>query len=149
MPRRRLPLRAYMLVSLAGILAFVLGAGLLVRRALPPEPSGGGRILAMTAVSAVAVGWLLWVAITCFRRMDEFRQAAAKFAWYWGGSVGVGLSTILYAFIGIGGLHWLDPADFHLGRDLFEAYVLGYMTAVLPILAGFLGARIWWRITKR
>ena len=34
------------------------------------------------------------MAALAFRRLDEFQQEAGKFAWYWGGSLGLAVSAI-------------------------------------------------------
>jgi hypothetical protein len=149
MAGRGLAFRSYLVLSVMGALGFMLGGGLVVKYLLPGAPGDPGKILALTAITGVAMAWALWIGASCFRRLDEYHQAAGKFAWYWGGSAGMAASTVVWAFIGKGGLHWLDPADFPLGEDIFNAYTIGYMSALLPILAGFLAVRLWWRLAKR
>ena len=109
---------------------------------------GTARVLIPTGATALGVGWATWMATLSFRRLDEFQQEASKFAWYWGGSMGVAASAVGYVFVGQGGLHWLDPAHFHLGRELFRAFQWGYLIGIAFPLVGFIVARIWWTAAK-
>lgn len=110
---------------------------------------GTARVLIPTTATAVAMAWSVTMATLGFRRLDEFQQAAGRFAWYWGGSLGLAVSAVGYVFIAQGGLHWLDPRRFHLGQDLFRAFQIGYVLAIGSLVAGFLIARLWWQVTKR
>jgi hypothetical protein len=112
----------------------------------PPSPTW---IMILSAATALAIAWALVFATLAFRRMDEFQQTASKFAWYWGGSIGLAASLPLFVFVYLGGLHWLDPARFHLGPDLALAFRLGYGLAVVSVGLGALIALAVWRIAKR
>src|ERR1022692_4883843 len=92
-------------------------------RAGAPTP---GWIIAVTLAAALAMIWACVFATLAFRKLDEFERAASKFAWYWGGSIGFAASLPMFMFIYMGGLHWLDPARFHLGAELAFAFRLGY-----------------------
>src|SRR4051812_3066191 len=94
----------------------------------PATYVGTARVLIPTFTAAVAMALVCWMAALAFRSLDEFHKEASKFAWYWGGSLGIAFSAVAYVFIGQGGMHWLDPAHYPLGRELFRAYVWGYLT---------------------
>jgi len=110
---------------------------------------GTARVLIPTATTAIGIAWTLWMATLAFRHIDEFQREAGKFAWYWGGAIGLALSAVGYVFIGQGGLHWLDPAHYGLGRELFRAFQYGYLLCIGFPMAGFLLARLFWEVSKR
>lgn len=123
----------------------------LVSRALFGGASavGTSRVLIPTLAALAAAAWCYFMAVLAVRRVDEYQMAAGKFAWYWGGSLGIAVSLVAYTFIGMGGLHWLDPARFHLGQDFFSAFRLGYLLGVGVPFAGFVLARLYWALVKR
>ena len=106
------------------------------------------RVVLTTLASILAVTWGSWFARLSFIRFDEFLQEGSKFAWYWGGLLGIAVSAPLYVFIALGGLHWLDPAR-PVGPELFRAFVLGYCVLLFPQGLCFLGVYLWWKRTKR
>lgn len=146
--RRSLSVWMYALAGWLGAIALMVGSIWLfgpMRR----DDLGTARVMIPTLTTAVAVTWAFVMAVFAFRRLDEYQVAAGKFAWYWGGSAGLAVSVIAYGFIGLGGLHWLDPAHFHLGGDLFRAFQVGYVVGMgFPVL-GFLLVRLWWQAAKR
>jgi hypothetical protein len=130
------------------------GAGLILigaRRVfgLSSADYGTARVLIPTVATLIAMAWTFWWAGVAFRRLDEFQQAAGRFAWYWGGATGVAVSVVGYVFIGQGGLHWLDPSRFGMGQELFRAFQIGYVLGVGCPLVGFILARLWWQAAKR
>jgi len=134
--------------------AAVLGAAAIIYVPLFVAPHRRGApdptwIVAFTVATALAMAWTLGFATLAFRRLDEFQRAASKFAWYWGGALGLAVSLPVYSFILLGGLHWLDPTHFHLGAELAFAFRLGYGLAVVSMLLGFLVALGVWRITRQ
>lgn len=114
--------------------------------AASPDPT---RIMVVTIDSAVAMAWILVFTVRMFRSLDEYAQHRARVGWYWGAAIGLAASAPAYAFIGLGGLHWLWPDRFHLGKDLFQAFVMGYMLPVLFQAGGAMVASLWWRWAKR
>jgi hypothetical protein len=122
--------------------------------ALGRPPGDGGapppdRILIFTATATLAMAWAVFFIRRMFLRLDEYQQQASRVGWYWGASLGIAVSAPLYMFIILGGLHWLWPANFHLGRDLARAFQIGFM---LPIVCQVLGAAVvgvWWRASRR
>jgi len=145
--RRTLSVWKFILAAWAGGFAVMLGARLVFGTS--PADVGTGRVMITTLAAAVGVGWTVWMAALAFRRLDEFQQEASKFAWYWGGSIGVAVSAVGYVFMALGGMHWLDPVNFHLGKDLLRAFQTGYLLGVGSPVAGFLVARLWWQAAKR
>jgi hypothetical protein len=121
--------------------------------AMGPAARGGAptpeRILVTTFAAAASVAWVVFFTRRMFVRLDEFQQQGSRVAWYWGGSLGLAASTPLYAFIGLGGLHWLWPATFHLGTDLYRAFVVGYMLPILCQVLGAVAVGAWWRLSRR
>jgi len=117
-----------------------------------PHQRGGPApawIVTFTLAAALAMVWAVVFSALAFRKLDEFQRAASKFAWYWGGSIGFAVSLPVFIFIYLGGLHWLDPAHFHLGADLAFAFRLGYGLAAVSVLLGFAVALGVWRLSKR
>ena len=106
-------------------------------------------IVGFTLATALAIAWAVVFATLAFRRLDEIQRAASKFAWYWGGSIGLAASLPFYVFIYLGGLHWLDPVHFHLGAELAFAFRLGYGLAAGSLGLGMLVALGVWRITRQ
>jgi hypothetical protein len=138
-----------------GLTAFgVIGASAIIGVAKFAAPHHHGApapawIVTFTIAAALAIAWAIVCATLVFRRLDEFQRAASQFAWYWGGSIGIGLSLPIYVFVYLGGLHWLDPAHFRLGADLAFAFRLGYGLAAVSLLLGFLVALGVWRIIRQ
>jgi len=145
--RRQLITWAYVLAGVLG--AWIIAAAPLIALGRPGPVPTPTHIVVATLAAMAAIIWAVVFATLVFRRLDEFQQAASKFAWYWGGSIGLAASLPVYAFIAAGGLHWLDPANFHLGGNLLRAFVIGYGLPVIFQLAGFLAARGWWQVAKR
>jgi hypothetical protein len=134
----------------AGILGAVAIIG--AAKLIAPHPHGAptpASIVTFTIASTLAGAWATVLATMAFRRLDEFQRAASKFAWYWGGTIGILVSLPVYVFVYLGGLHWLDPAHFHLGAELAFAFRLGYGLAVVSLLLGFLVGLGVWRITRQ
>jgi hypothetical protein len=127
-------------------MAIVLAPLLIAHRRGGSDPTW---IVTVSLAVALAMAWAVAFAALAFNRLDEYQRAASKFAWYWGGSIGLAVSAPVYAFIGLGGLHWLDPARFHLGPELGFAFRLGYGLAAGSIALGFLVALAFWRVTRR
>lgn len=129
--------------------AALLYAPRLVFGPLTPAEIGTSRVLIPTLATAVAIAWAFWMAALAFRRLDEFQKEGSKFAWYWGGTLGLAVSVAGYSFIGLGGLHWLDPAHFGVGRELFRAFQIGYALGIGCPFLGFLLTALWWQAAKR
>jgi hypothetical protein len=145
--RRALMRWVYVALGIVGATAIIVAPRLFAPgRHAPPDPAW---IVTVTIAATVGIAWAMAFAVLAFRRLDEFQQAASKFAWYWGGSIGIGVSLPIYVFVLLGGLHWLDPSRFHLGADLALAFRLGYGLAMSSVGIGFFAALAFWRLTRR
>ncbi len=145
--QRSLSRWGYAAAGLVGGWAIVFAPLVVARHqhgAPPPE-----WIVIITVAAALAMIWACLFATLAFRQLDEYQRAASKFAWYWGGSIGLAASLPVFMFIYMGGLHWLDPARFHLGAELAFAFRLGYGLAAVSVALGFFVALAVWRIAKR
>ncbi|HEV2365106.1 MAG TPA: hypothetical protein VGS12_13020 [Caulobacteraceae bacterium] len=140
--------------ALTWTLVAALGGGFIVSTPLwlfPRQPGGSapfGFVVAATAAAALGMGWAFAFLIRGFKAMDEFAQQGARVGWYFGGTAGLALSTPLFAFIGLGGLHWLWPSV-PIGRPLQNAFMLGYFLPVLLQVSGAVLVEGWWRLSKR
>lgn len=108
----------------------------------------GPRVLALTLSAVAAVTWALYFSWLNFRRADEFHREGMKFGWLWGGTIGLCASAPVYVFIGLGGLHWLDP-NRPLSALAARAFVMGYSLPILSGVIGYLAVYAWWRLSKR
>ena len=106
------------------------------------------RLVVMSLAAALAMAWNVAFQARAFRTLDEFAQTASKFAWYWGGSIGLAASLPIFAFVAWGGLHWLAPS-IPVGTNLLRALMVGYLLPVFAQLAGFLIAWVYWQASKR
>lgn len=124
---------------------FALGAavGLMGKRlGMDANPAVAAVVLGLLVVIAVGGTVLYW------RRLDEAAREAHKFAWYWGGSLGLGASVLLVNALqamgadplSLGGSQGSQPADF---------FNLGVLWVVLGQLAGYVVAWAGWWIARR
>jgi len=145
--RRTLQVWKYILAAWVGSIAVMLATHVVFKTSAADY--GTARVMITTLAVLAAIAWTFWMAALAFRRLDECQQEAGKFAWYWGGSTGIAFSVVGYVFIGEGGLHWLDPSHFGLGKELFRAFRIGYLLGVGAPVLGFLAMRLWWQAAKR
>jgi hypothetical protein len=145
--QRTARVRAEVLVGSAGFaaIAFLL---VTLMRGHGMGLTGPGRILAGTFGVAVLVAWWVVFAVRIYRRQDEFGRTGEAVAWHWGGLMGLMASVPVFAFIGMGGLHWLNPAS-PVGPELARAFRLGYMLPLVMQVAGAVAVGLWWRWSKR
>ena len=106
------------------------------------------RIVVTTIAVTVAMAWGYYFATLAHRRLDEFQRARAKTTASWGVALGIGVSAPIYIFIAMGGLHWVDP-QVPTGRDLANAFVLGYALPIFGAILGWIVVEAWWRLAKR
>ena len=138
----------YGVAAVAGALVLMVGARLILGPAPPGVLVEGRRVMVVTVVSALSAIWALVFIVRIFRTQDEFSRASSKFAWYWGGALGLLATLPVYGFIMLGGLHWLNPA-IPASRDLARAFQLGYGLAVGGLTVGMMVAALVWRIRTR
>jgi hypothetical protein len=114
----------------------------------PPTYANPVRLVVMSLAAALAMAWNVVFQARAFLTMDEFAQNASKFAWYWGGTMGLAASLPIFAFAAWGGLHWLAPG-IPAGTNILRALLVGYLLPVISQLGGFLIARAYWLKSKR
>lgn len=132
---------AFLLMTgiLGGIIGYdsVSGAGLLTQRGGPIYVVVGALLL------FALVSSLFW-----WRGMDEAQKEAHKWAWYWGGSVGLLVVLFVYVASKIGAGTFVAEYARTVGYEgqLFE---LGLMTALAPPVAGYAIAWVVWWLRHR
>ncbi|ODT89733.1 hypothetical protein [Phenylobacterium sp. SCN 70-31] len=117
---------------LAGAITGLRGAGYHL------EPAG---LLALFLLWAVGAAWLVG---GYWRSLDEAAREAQKWAWYWGGSIGMGVGAFALVFEPLGVAAML-PAD--ASRPDLLAYGAGVVVAAQML--GFLVAWAWWWGSRR
>ena len=128
-------------VALAALLVLMLRTG-------GPGLSEVGRILVGSLGFMILVGWWgFWMARS-FRAKDEYLRHVERASWFLGGLVGLMASVPIYAFIGLGGLHWLNPQS-PVGPEMSRAFALGYMLPMMMQVGGVLIVAVWLRLSKR
>jgi hypothetical protein len=108
------------------------------------------RLFVKVVAASLAMAWAVAFAALAYRAQDEFTREASKFAWYWGGAIGVGVSAPIYVFVALGGLRLIGagpPAAASKVASL--AFASGYGLMALSLAAGFAVARLWWSLAKR
>jgi hypothetical protein len=146
--RQNLTAIGYSAVALLGGTAIAIAPLLALGHAEPHSNLSATRILAGTIASLLAIAWAIYFARRAYGTGDEFQREKEKSAWYWGGSVGLAASVPLLFFIGVGGLHWIDPVV-PTGLDLMRAFLLGYFLPVVLMTCGYLASRFWPRAFHR
>jgi len=133
-----------------GFAGFVLIATLLVlmQRVAGPGHSGPARIAMGTAGMAVLVLWWVYFAVRIGRSQDEYQRWAETRAWYWGGLMGLMASAPVFMFIGMGGLHLLNPLT-DTGPVASRAFATGYMLPLMMQVGGASLYALWWRLARR
>ncbi|UDF03875.1 hypothetical protein [Asticcacaulis sp. AND118] len=128
--------------------AFLLMAGILGGIIGYDSASGGELLTQRDGPVYLVAGLLLLFALVSslfwWRGMDEAQKEAHKWAWYWGGSVG--LLVVLFVFVAskIGGGDIVSDYARTVGYEgqLFE---LGLLTALAPPVTGYAIAwAVWW-----
>ena len=96
----------------------------------------------------VLVGWWgFWMARS-FRAKDEYLRHVERASWFLGGLAGLMASVPIYVFIGLGGLHWLNPQT-PVGPEASRAFALGYMLPMMMQVVGVLVVALWMRLHRR
>jgi len=142
-PLRRLSSKMASLGSLVGL--YLLGVFALRRYGHLSPDAGlevqlGLTLGLMTATLAVCIRW--------WRGKDEAQQEAQKWAWYWGGALGLGsLIPILFTAT-FANDRLLTVVLATVGRpgDIGIAFKLGIIVTLVPMCVGAVIARaVWWR----
>ncbi len=149
MTNRQLRVWGFTLVAILGSLAIIEMPDLVLGK---PQPGGSSQHLQIVVVTIAAVIAALWAFVFAKRSLrsaDEFFRDAEKVSWYRGGLTGLFASLPVFAFVSLGGLHWIAPSTFGASRELSLAVSIGYVLPTSMQFAGFLAARTWWQISKR
>jgi hypothetical protein len=146
MERRTLTIWGYRAAAIVGGTLLVFLPTQLIGGRVQGEPDVTSIVVA-TIAAAIAMGWTLYFARRADHRGDEFMRARSKTSWYLGSSVGVALSLPVFAFVALGGLHWIDPS-IPTGRPLALAFSYGYLLPVVMQLLGYFVAYAWWTRAK-
>ncbi len=145
--RRALTVIGYTAVALVGGTCISLVPLFVMGPANPHRAFNVARMVVGTAGVALATGWTIYFSTRAYLALDEFQRERSKTAWYWGGLIGLGASVPPFFFIGVGGLHWLNP-EIQIGFHLLRAFLIGYFLAIIPMTCGFVIARYWPRSTN-
>lgn len=137
-PRRKLS--SMQLFGLMMVAALVAGGGL---GALADWNDGRSSAIFDLVVTVVALGvaaGALWFCVVYWKRLDEAAREAHKFAWYWGGSLGLAVSGLLVGLLARGA----DASAFLWPG--FESNATGYlMTGALAVVtAQLVGYALVW-----
>ena len=135
--------------ALVGGVGFVALAALLVLmlRTGGTGLTEAGRIVVGSLGFTILVGWWgFWMARS-FRAKDEYLRHVECASWFLGGLVGLMASVPVYAFVGLGGLHWLNPQS-PVGPGLSRAFAFGYMLPMMMQVVGVLVVALWMRLRR-
>lgn len=145
-PRQR-RMWIYRIAGPGGALALAALTLLLFHGAARAQPIDAARVTGALVMAVVIMAWSVFFAWLTARQEDEYTLAGAKYAWFWGGTIGLACSVPVLAFIVWDGVRLIDPASRpHPGAAL--PMVFGYMLAVVFQLVGFLAARVWWGMRR-
>lgn len=144
MPLTRLPAWAYLIAAVAPIVLILIFGSVLP---LPKQT--------MAVLPGIATVWAVALAFYHWKRLDEAARSAHRWAWYWGGSTGLGAAMLFAA----ASLTWpeLQSAFASLAQNFDgprrtpeQAYLfLGVAFTGFAQGIGFLGAWVYWWLAKR
>ncbi|WP_309646174.1 hypothetical protein [Phenylobacterium sp.] len=100
------------------------------------------------SVTALIVVLVLGGSAAYWRRLDEAAREAHKFAWYWGGSCGLGLAIVAFAVL-MGPEGFPIDAGFGGGKEPENFIAVGILGTILAQIAGYSVAWFGWWIAKR
>src|ERR1700722_5816649 len=103
MSERTLRSWGYLTAAVVGGSAIWIGPALLLAHPGALGLANEARLFLRVLAASLAMAWAVAFAALAYRAQDEFTREASKFAWYWGGAIGVGVSAPIYVFIALGG----------------------------------------------
>ena len=123
----------------------MVASGLLLGFGARAVNLSGGALIAMVALLVVAAGF---GGVVYWRRLDEAAREAHKFAWYWGGSFGMGLAVAVAVTLTRGDF---DPLLARMGEATGPGNFvgLGMMAAMGVQAVCYLVVWAGWWISKR
>lgn len=103
-------------------------------------PAAGGLRIALMGLTLTFV---LGITLVWWRGADEAVREAHKWAWYWGGTVGIAVGMVVFGLLSWRGVAFTLPP---LTQDGPAGYVMTGMALILGLeLVGYLVAwAIWW-----
>lgn len=130
-------------IYVASLLAagVVMGLGSHALRGIE-NPILEGGLVALVVALAMAGSVVYW------RRLDEAAREAHKFAWYWGGSAGLGVATIAFALM-MGQAGVPVTTGFDGGTRPEDFVALGILGTILAQVTGYAIAWVGWWVSKR
>ncbi|WP_296819510.1 hypothetical protein [Brevundimonas sp.] len=141
--RRRLS--AAQLFGLTLVLALVSG-GVLGALGAGEDASPVPDVVTGALMLGLAVG-VLWACLAYWRRLDEAAREAHKFAWYWGGSAGLGVAGLAIGYLaGLGetaDLGWLG-----LDGSASSYLIVGALLVVAAQVVGYVLVWAGWWLWK-
>ncbi len=147
MSRRQRLMWVYRIAGPAGALA--MAAALLLLRSPHHAPyADPARFVILLVMIMVIMAWSLTFAWLTARKEDEYTLTGSKYAWFWGGGIGLVCSVPVMAFIIWGGLTLVDPAAFRPSHDRALGLSSGYLLAVVFQFVGYVIARVWWGMRR-
>jgi hypothetical protein len=147
MSRRERLMWTYRIAGPAGALGMA-ALFLLLFHARPGEHAvSSGRLAGGLVMVVVIMAWTFAFAYLTARQEDEYTLTAAKFAWFWGGLIGLVCSAPVLAFLAWRGMSLIDPKLLPPSRAALPL-ILGYLLAIVFQLVGYMAARIWWRVRR-
>ena len=141
-------LRRTVLIGAGGYVVILVALVTMLRVGGTILPAGPARILAGTVGVSLLVLWWWVFAIRITGMMDEYQRWMEHRAWYVGGLAGLMASVPIFAFIGLGGLHWLNPAT-DVGPVASRAFTNGYLLPMMMQVVGATAFALWHRLAKR
>jgi hypothetical protein len=123
---RSLPAFAYSLLALAPLLL------------LPAAIFVGGREL-IAAASMFTIAWGFFCSVLYWRGLDEPSREAHKVAWFWGGSVGIGVLGALMV-----GMTFFPSLD-----EPTQSLAFGFMFTVVAQAVGYIIVWLGWWARRR
>lgn len=127
--------------SMGLILLAACAAGLVALKHLAGiEFPPWARVVILLTVMSLAVGatWSWWNAL------DEVAREAHKFAWYWGGSIGMAVAGVVLILVDS-----QQMAPPHIVPGEHGDFALGAMTVMLAQIVGYLIAWAGWWWSRR
>ena len=122
-------LSSLQMLGLMTVVALIAGGVLGALSSANEEGSNGPISLIITLFALGLAAGSLWFCFAYWKRLDEAAREAHKFAWYWGGSLGLAASGLLVGLLarGADARAFLWPG--------FEADATGYlMTGALAVV---------------